>query len=68
MVPLLQACWAQGIETHGSCEDAQRGSARIWFADEDSSRRFQELTGGVLVNGGHWPVDFKLADAEEALL
>ena len=68
MVPLLRACWAQGIETHASCEDAVRGSARIWFADEDSSSRFLARVLGVPVAGGHWPVDFLLEDAEKEFL
>jgi hypothetical protein len=68
MVALLRACWAQGIETHASCEDAQHGSARIWFADEDSYLRFRLLVPGVRVNGSHWPVDFLLRDAEAEFL
>jgi hypothetical protein len=68
MVNLLRACWDRGIKTHGSCEDAQRGSARIWFADEDSSLRFQEVAGGTRVSGELWPVDFILTEAEAAFL
>ena len=70
MVSLLQACWERGIETFGSCENAGRGDARIWFADEESSRKFRKLAKGMrvgTVSGDWWPLDFNLHEAEEAL-
>jgi hypothetical protein len=66
MVDLLRACWSLGLKTYGSCQDQQRGSARIWFADEDSSVRFASLVPTAPGSGDGWPRDFPSASIDVA--